>query len=97
MSNCRQFLLLSRRFSQDFKLTQIKTCLDAVLFFTDYEDKWKAVAAGLPSYSDTWSGNPAPRPDGDGLVFNCTYTLPHLHSSAVPARHRVLYRDRECT
>ena len=78
MSNCRQFLLLSRRFSQDFKLTQIKTCLDAVLFFTDYEDKWKAVAAGLPSYSDTWSGNLAPRPDGDGLVFNCTYTLPQF-------------------
>jgi hypothetical protein len=64
--------------SQDYKLAQIEACINAVLFFTDYDDKWKAVAAGLPSYSDTWSGSLAPAADGDGLVFNYTYTLPQF-------------------
>jgi hypothetical protein len=61
--------------SQDFKLQQIQICQDAVLFFTEYDDKWQAVWADLPYYSDFWSGKLAPQPGGDGLVLNYTYTL----------------------
>jgi hypothetical protein len=64
--------------SQDFELEQIQICLDAVLFFTDYDDKWQAVWADLPYYSDPWSGKLAPQADADGLVFNYTYTLPQF-------------------
>jgi hypothetical protein len=62
--------------SEDFKLTQIQTCVDAALFFADYDDKWQAVQADLPYYSDPWTGRMAPQAQGDGLVFNYTYTLP---------------------
>lgn len=64
--------------SQDFKLTQIQTCLESVLFFTDYDDKWQAAKADLPYYSDGWSGTLAPQAGSDGLVFNYTYTLPQF-------------------
>lgn len=64
--------------SQDFKLTQINSCLNSVLFFADYDDKWQAVAAGLPYYSDSWSGNLSPVAESSGLVFNYTYTLPQF-------------------
>jgi hypothetical protein len=62
--------------SSDFKLAQIQTCVDAALFFADYDDKWQAVQVGLPYYSDSWTGSMAPQAQGDGLVFNYTYTLP---------------------
>lgn len=64
--------------SQDFKLTQIQKCMESVLFFTDYDDKWQAVKADLPYYSDGWSGTLAPQAGADGLVFNYTYTLPQF-------------------
>jgi hypothetical protein len=64
--------------SQDFKLSQIQTCLDAVQFFTDFDDKWMAVQADWPYYSDSWSGRLAPPAGADGLVFNYTYTLPQF-------------------
>ncbi len=52
--------------------------MESVLFFTDYDDKWQAVKADLPYYSDGWSGTLAPQADADGLVFNYTYTLPQF-------------------
>jgi hypothetical protein len=64
--------------STDFKLTQIQTCIDAVIFFTDFDDKWKVVQADMPYYSDSWSGSLAPAAGDDGLVFNYTYTLPQF-------------------
>jgi hypothetical protein len=64
--------------SQDFKLQQIQTCEDAVLFFTDYDDKWQSAWADLKYYRDPWSGTLAPQPDAYGLVFNHTYTLPQF-------------------
>lgn len=64
--------------SQDFKQSQIQTCLDAVLFFTDYDDKWQVVGTDLPYYSDAWSGTLAPQVGSDGLVFSYTYTLPQF-------------------
>lgn len=62
--------------SEDFKLTQIQICLDAALFFADYDDKWQAVQVDLPYYSDSWTGKVAPQAQADGLVFNYMYTLP---------------------
>ncbi len=62
--------------SEDFKFAQIQTCLDAALFFADYDDKWQAVQVDLPYYSDSWTGKMAPPALSDGLVFNYTYTLP---------------------
>ncbi len=64
--------------SSDFILTQIQTCIDSVQFFTDFDDKWQAVQADLPYYSDSWSGKLAPPAGDDGLVFNYTYTLPQF-------------------
>ena len=64
--------------TEDFKLTQIQTCLEAVLFFTDFDDKWQVVGADLPYFTDAWSGELAPAASSDGLVFNYTYTLPQF-------------------
>ncbi len=64
--------------SQDFKLTQIQTCIEAVLFFADYEDKWQAVKTDLRYYSDSWSGDMSPQAGEDGLVFDYVYTLPQF-------------------
>lgn len=64
--------------SQDFKEAQIQTCLDAALFFADYDDKWQAVWADMSYYSDPWSGTQAPEPGTDGLVFDYIYTLPQF-------------------
>jgi len=70
--------------SSDFIQTQIQTCLAAVLFFAENEDKWEAVAQSVPSYSDAWSGSVAPDVTGNGLVFNYTYTLPqYLRSISI--------------
>jgi hypothetical protein len=64
--------------SQEYRLNQIQICEDAVIAFTNDEDKWLAVHADLPFYSDSWSGTVAPEPRSDGLVFNYTYTLPQF-------------------
>jgi hypothetical protein len=64
--------------SQDFKEAQIQTCLDAALFFADYDDKWQVVWADMPYYSDPWSNTLAPEPGTDGLVFDYIYTLPQF-------------------
>lgn len=64
--------------SQDYKEGQIQTCVDAVLFFTDYDDKWQAVWADMPYYSDSWSHALAPEASSDGLVFDYIYTLPQF-------------------
>lgn len=64
--------------TEDFKLTQIQTCLEAVLFFTDFDDKWQVVQADLPYFTDAWSGELAPAASADGLVFNYTYTFPQF-------------------
>jgi hypothetical protein len=62
----------------DFCLAQIQICVDAVLFFSDFDDKWQAVQTDLPYYSDSWNGELAPTPGADGLVFNYIYTLPQF-------------------
>jgi hypothetical protein len=64
--------------SQEYRLNQIQICEDAVISFTNDEDKWLAVQADLTFYSDRWSGKLAPEPRSDGLVFNYTYTLPQF-------------------
>jgi hypothetical protein len=64
--------------TSDFRLAQIQTCVDAVLFFSDFDDKWQSVQADLPYYSDSWDGELAPPAGADGLVFNYTYTLPQF-------------------
>ena len=64
--------------SQEYRLNQIQICEDAVIAFTNDEDKWLAVHADLPFYSDPYSGTVAPEPRSDGLVFNYTYTLPQF-------------------
>jgi hypothetical protein len=63
---------------QNYRLSQIQICEDAVIAFTDDESKWLAAQAHLPYYSDDWSGTLAPEPGSDGLVFNYTYTLPQF-------------------
>lgn len=62
----------------DFKLTQIQTCVDAVLFFSDFDEKWQVVQSDMPYYSDSWNGTLAPSQTSDNLVFNYTYTLPQF-------------------
>lgn len=64
--------------TQDFKLAQIQTCIQAVLFFSNYDDKWQVVQADSPYYSDEWSGTLAARAGNDGLAFNYIYTLPQF-------------------
>jgi hypothetical protein len=67
--------------TQDFKLAQIHICVEAVLFFSDYDDKWQVVRADFPYPLNTFSGWFAPPPEttkpGD-LVFNYVYTLPQF-------------------
>jgi hypothetical protein len=64
--------------SREYILSKIETCLGAALFFAENDDKWKVVWKSIPYYSDKWSGQLAPAADGDGLVFNYTYTLPQF-------------------
>ena len=64
--------------TQDFKLAQIETCIQTVLFFSNYDDKWQVVQAESPAYSDAWSGTLAAPADSDGLAFNYLYTLPQF-------------------
>jgi hypothetical protein len=63
--------------TQDYKLAQIQTCVQAVLFF-NYDDKWQVVQADSPYYSDDWSGTLAAPADSSGLAFNYIYTLPQF-------------------
>jgi hypothetical protein len=65
--------------SNEFRLTQVQTCLAAVIELTDMQgtdNKWRVVFNDQNFYSDAWNGTVAPQPDGDGLVFNYTYVLP---------------------
>jgi hypothetical protein len=65
--------------SNEYRLTQIGTCLAAVIDLTDMQgtdNKWRVVFNDQNYYSDGWNGVVAPQPDGDGLVFNYTYVLP---------------------
>src|SRR5262249_5006256 len=67
--------------SQEFKLAQIQTCVGAVLFFSDYDDKWQVVRADFPFLFDPFSGwfpPPLNTAQPGDLVFNYTYTLPQF-------------------
>jgi hypothetical protein len=63
--------------SQADKLSAIRTCQDAALFF-DNDEKWQTVWADMNYYSDHWSNELAPEAGPDGLVFDYIYTLPQF-------------------
>jgi hypothetical protein len=71
-------ILTGPQLSQEYILEQIQICLDALNFFSNYDDKWQVAYGEFPYYSDGWSGSLAPSAPGDGLVFNYTYTLPQF-------------------
>lgn len=65
--------------STEYRLTQVGTCLAAVINLTDMQgtdNKWRVVYNDQTFYSDAWDGVMAPQVDGDGLVFNYIYVLP---------------------
>jgi hypothetical protein len=76
--------------TQDFKLAQIQTCTQAVLFFSNYDDKWQVVQADSPYYSDEWSGTLA-APAGSPPI-----PASHLHSIDYRQRAGSFEPERVC-
>jgi hypothetical protein len=61
---------------ETFILDKIQTCVAAVQFFTDYDDKWVIPWGSLVQYQDAWSGTLVPAQTD--YVFNYTYVLPQF-------------------
>lgn len=62
--------------SNEFRLQQIKACLDGLIFM-GLDDKWKVIYADQVYYTDPEWGDAKPTPDSEGFVFSHTYILPY--------------------